>query len=110
MRPMNPIERYFNAEKSESLLFVLVGVIAIAFATYFFIKIKQPYFNGITYPLTAIALIQITVGIFVYYGSSKEIVKMNFIVQNDKSKVKTEEIPRMNIVHRSLIINFTYIF
>lgn len=43
---MNQIEKYFTAEKGESLLFILVGIVAISFATYFFIKVKQPFYNG----------------------------------------------------------------
>jgi hypothetical protein len=38
---MEQISKYFNAEKYESVLFVLVGFVAIIFATYFFIKVKQ---------------------------------------------------------------------
>jgi hypothetical protein len=56
---MNQLEKYFYAEKYESALFVLVGIIAIAFAAYFLIKIKQPFYNGLAYPLIAVAFIQI---------------------------------------------------
>jgi hypothetical protein len=37
---MEQISKYFNAEKYESLLFVLVGLLAISVATYFLIKVK----------------------------------------------------------------------
>jgi hypothetical protein len=95
---MNQIEKYFNAEKYESVLFVLVGIIAISVAIYFFIKLKQPFYNGVAYPLIGVALIQIIVGTSVYIRSPKDITRVNEIVQTDQSRIQTEEIPRMMVV------------
>ncbi|MBK9734351.1 MAG: hypothetical protein IPO92_05025 [Saprospiraceae bacterium] len=95
--------KYFNAEKSESLIFILVGLIAIILSMYFILKVKQPFYNGMAYSLIAIALIQITVGSSVYMRSPKDIVRVNQIVQTDKSRLQTEEIPRMATVLK----NFT---
>ncbi len=101
---MNQITKYFNAEKYESIVFVLVGIVAICFATYFFIKVKQPFYNGMAYPLIVIALIQLTVGGSVYLRSPKDIERVNQIVQTDKSKIQAEEIPRMITVIKNFAI------
>jgi hypothetical protein len=101
---MNQIEKYFNAEKNESILFVLVGVVAIFIATYFLVKLKQPFYDGMAYPLIAVALIQIIVGSSVYFRSPKDIARVNEIVQINKAKIKTEEIPRMHIVMKNFNI------
>jgi hypothetical protein len=101
---MQQIEKYFNAEKYESLIFVLVGLVAISIAGYFLIKVKQPFYNGISYPLIAVAIIQIIVGSSVYVRSPKDIVRVNEIVQQDKSKIKSEEIPRMEVVMKNFEI------
>jgi hypothetical protein len=101
---MNPVEKYFGAEKAESLLFVLVGLVAISLAVYFFAKLKQPFYNGIAYPLIAIALIQITVGGSVYLRSSKDIARVNQMIQIDKTRVEAEEIPRMKIVMKNFVL------
>lgn len=101
---MNPIEKYFNAEKYESVLFVLVGVVAIVIATYFFVKVKQPFYRGMAYPLIAIALIQIIVGSTVYFRSPKDIVKVNELVQTNSVKIQTDEIPRMEVVMKNFEI------
>lgn len=101
---MYPIEKYFNAEKYESVLFVLVGFAAIVLATYFFVKVKQPFYRGMAYPLIAIALIQIIVGSTVYFRSPKDIAKVNEIVLTDKTKIQTEEIPRMEVVMKNFEI------
>jgi hypothetical protein len=98
---MTQIEKYFNAEKYESVLFVLVGILAIAAAAYFFIKIKQPFYNGMAYPLIAVAIIQIVVGSTVWIRSPKDIERVNQIITTEKSKIQTEEIPRMIVVMKN---------
>lgn len=101
---MEQISKYFNAEKHESILFVLVGIVAIIFASCFFIKVKQPFYNGMAYPLILIAFIQIAVGASVYLRTPNDILRVNQIVQKDKSKIQTEEIPRMKTVMKNFEI------
>ncbi len=101
---MTQVEKYFNAEKYESVLFVLVGLVAIVVAIYFLVKLKQPYFSGIAYPLIAVALIQIVVGCSVYVRSPKDIVRVNQIIQTDKVKIQSEEIPRMDVVMKNFVL------
>ena len=98
---LDEISAYFNAEKAESLLFISVGIVAIVTASYFLLKVKQPFYCGISYPLIIIGLIQLTVGASVYFRSPKDIQRVNQIIQTDKSKIQTEEIPRMKIVMKN---------
>lgn len=101
---MDPISKYFNAEKSESLLFIFVGIFAISIAAYFLLKIKQPFYSGMSWPLIAIAIIQLTVGTSVYFRSPKDIKRVQTIVQSQKQKITSEEIPRMEVVMKNFII------
>jgi multidrug transporter EmrE-like cation transporter len=101
---MEQISKYFNAEKSESLLFILVGVVAVLLSAYFFIKVKQPFYSGMAYSFIAIALIQLIVGSSVYFRSPKDIIRVNQIVQTDVTKIKTEEIPRMETVMKNFAL------
>jgi len=101
---MDTIAKYFNAERTESIVFVLVGLTAAVFASYFLLKIKQPFYNGISYALLAIALIQITVGISIFVRSPKDIERVNQILNADKSRIEIEEIPRMNTVMKNFAI------
>lgn len=101
---MEQVSQYFNAEKAESILFIAAGLIAIIVSAYFFIKLKQPFYNGLAYSLIVIALIQLTVGISIYYRSPKDISRVNQIIQTDKAKIKTEEIPRMKTVMKNFVL------
>ncbi len=100
---MEPISNYFNGEKNESLLFVITGIIGIALASYFFIKIKQPFYSGLSYSLVAIAIIQLAVGINIYLRSPKDIARVSQQVQVGNTKIQIEEIPRMQKVMKSFI-------
>lgn len=99
-----PIEKYFNAEKAESLLFVLVGIMAIGLAIYFILKLKQPFYLGIAYPLILVALIQLVVGSTVYFRSPKDIMRVNEFLKKAPSEIQTAEIPRMNVVMKNFEI------
>jgi multidrug transporter EmrE-like cation transporter len=101
---MEQISKYFNAEKSESLLFVLVGIVTLLLSAYFLVKMKQPFYNGMAYPLIVVALIQLTVGSSVYFRSPKDIARVNQIMQTDATKIQTEEIPRMETVMKNFVL------
>jgi uncharacterized membrane protein len=101
---MQLIEKYFNAEKYESVLFIIVGLTAIGFAIYYLTKIKLPFYNGMAYPLILVALIQLVVGTSVLIRSPKDIARVNTIVQTDKAKIQSEEIPRMQVVMKNFDI------
>ncbi len=101
---MDKIIKYFNSEKHESVFFVLAGVIAILFSIYFFTKVKLPFYNGVSVALLAIAALQVTVGFSVYFRSPHDIIRVENFVKSDKSKIQTDEIPRMNIVMKKFIL------
>jgi multisubunit Na+/H+ antiporter MnhC subunit len=101
---MNAIEKYFTAEKYESVLFVLVGLAAIITASFFLLKQKEAFYQGMAYPLMAVALIQIVVGSTVYLRSPKDITRVTQMVQHETSKIQSEEIPRMQVVMKNFEI------
>lgn len=101
---MEQITNYFNAEKSESIVFILVGSIAILIAIYFLFKLKESFFDGMAYPLIAVALIQIVVGSSIFFRSPKDIERVSLIIQTEKSRIQTEEIPRMEVVMKNFQI------
>jgi hypothetical protein len=100
---MEQVSKYFDAEKSESIFFISAGIIAIILACYYIFVLKKPFQNGIAYSIAAIALIQIVVGTSVFFRSPKDIVRVNHLIQTEKAKIKSEEIPRMEVVMK----NFT---
>lgn len=95
---MEEVIRYFTAEKTESIGFMGAGLLALSLSIFFIFRVKLPFYNGLSYALIAIALIQIVVGASIYFRSPKDIKRVNTIIKTDKSRLMTEEIPRMDTV------------
>jgi hypothetical protein len=68
------IYKYFIAEKQESLLFLIVGIVAVLVAVvlWFFNKSNPSFCKGVAIPLLAIGLIQMVVGYAVYNRTDKQ--------------------------------------
>jgi hypothetical protein len=101
---MTQTEKYFTAEKTESVLFLLIGLAALIIASYYLIKIKQPFFNGLSYSIIMVALIQLAVGSSVYLRSFKDLQRVDNFLLQEISKIKTAEIPRMEAVMKNFVI------
>lgn len=101
------IYKYFIAEKQESLLFLIVGIIAIllAIAFWFFIKTNTAFFKGAAIPLIAIGLIQCIVGYTVYSRTDKQKSNIAYNIGMDPvSYVKQTELPRMQSVMTNFVV------
>jgi drug/metabolite transporter (DMT)-like permease len=98
------IEKYFVAEKQESLLFVIIGiaVIVIAFIGLFYWKTQ--FWKGASIPLLLIAVIQIIVGYTVYARSDQQRTNIVYAFDMDPSKLQNEELPRMKEVNKNFVI------
>ena len=106
-RDFSFIYRYFTAEKQESLLFLIVGIIAVMLAVvfWFFVKSNPNFFKGAAIPLLAIGLIQIVVGYSVYSRTDKQKTDIAYnIGMEPVNYVKQTELPRMKTVMKNFVI------
>jgi len=97
------IEKYFVAEKQESLLFVILGIAAIVLALVGLFYWKTQFWKGASIPLILIAVIQIIVGYTVYVRSDKQRTDMVYAFDMDPSKIQNEEVPRMEEVNKNFV-------
>jgi hypothetical protein len=100
---MDFIQKYFNAERAESLVFLGIGIIAMAIGAWFLATKTDNLLRGVAYPFIIIALIQIGVGAGIFLRSPKDIARVTQIVQNEPTKIQSEEIPRMEKVMQSFV-------
>lgn len=98
------IEKYFNAEKQESLLFLIIGIAAIITAIIFFFVLKKDIFKGAALPLLLIGIIQTVVGYAVYARSDSDRVRIVYAYDMSPGDLKQKEIPRMKTVNRNFVI------
>ena len=106
-RDFSFIYKYFIAEKQESLLFLIVGIVAILLAVTFsfFIKSNPALFKGAAIPLLAIGLIQIVVGYSVYSRTDKQKSDVAYNIGMEPVQyVKQTELPRMKTVMKNFVI------
>jgi hypothetical protein len=94
------IDRYFGAEKFESLMFIVVGALTIALALV--LLRRRSRLRGMAIPLVAVALIQAVVGTTVYLRSDTQIARLQQQAREAPQAFKNEEAARM----RSVIANF----
>ncbi len=106
-RDFSFIYKYFIAEKQESLLLLIVGIVALVLAVvfWFFIKSNPNFFKGAAIPLLAIGFIQIVVGYSVYSRTDKQKANIAYnIGMEPVAYVKQTEQPRMKRVMKNFII------
>ena len=97
------IEKYFAAEKSESLLFIFIGIAAVILAIVFFFFLKTNFYKGIAWPLLLIAIIQIAVGYSVYKRADADRKRNAYAYDLNPSELKGKEIPRMEKVNKNFV-------
>ena len=91
-------EAYFNAEKAESLLFMAIGIVAIAAAVAGLLIARSGLAKGAAFPLIIIGIMQIVVGYTVYARSDKQRQDIVYKMDLNPAAIKLEEVPRMETV------------
>lgn len=98
------IEKYFIAEKQESLLFLVIGIIAIVIAVIFFFVLKTNFYKGAAISMWAIGLLMAVVGYIVYKRCDADRIQNVYAYDMNPGELKEKEIPRMKTVMKNFVI------
>jgi hypothetical protein len=90
---------YFTAEKQESLLFILVGLIAIGLGIWLWMNGHR--LRSMAFPLVAVAAIQIVVGASVYMRTDGQVAALSVQREAAPAVMQTDEKARMAIVMKN---------
>ncbi len=102
---LETIQLYFKAERAESLVFIAIGIIALAAGMYFLFSFKQPFYTGIAWPLIIIAVIQIFVGGARHsFANAKDVSRVETMYSTNNHALTTQEIPRMETVMKNFVV------
>lgn len=98
------IEKYFVAEKSESFLFMAIGVAGIVAAIFFVFVIKSSFYTGAAIPLTLAGLLLGIVGYTVHKRSDSDRIRNVYAYDMNPGDLKSKELPRMKTVMKNFVI------
>jgi drug/metabolite transporter (DMT)-like permease len=98
------IEKYFNAEKAESFLFLGIGVAGIILAIVFWFNIKTDFYKGAAMPLLLVGLLLGVVGYTVYARSDSDRIRNVYAYDMNPEELKEKEIPRMEVVMKNFVM------
>ena len=99
---MNNMSDYFVAEKQESVIFVVVGLLAIGFSLWLWMNGHR--LKSMAYPLVVIALMQIVVGGTVYLRTDSQVSTLSAQLQVNPAALKAQETARMETVMKNFSI------
>lgn len=100
---MEVLKNYFNAEKAESLLFIGFGIVAVLVSIYFFFFLKESFWKGLAVPLLLFSIVQIVIGTTICIRSPKDNLRVENILKNERQKIQSEEILRMEKVIQNFV-------
>ncbi len=104
MLTKSDIEKYFIAEKQESLIFLIIGIVAIVLALIFYFSVRTHIYRGAAIPLLLIGLIQAIAGYAVYVRSDDQRISQVYAYDMNPDQLKTVELTRMRKVKTSFLI------
>lgn len=98
------IEKYFNAEKAESFLFLGIGIVGIITALVFLFVLKTQFYKGAAIPLALVGLLLGVVGYTVYARSDGDRIRNVYAYDMNPNELKEKEIPRMELVMKNFVM------
>lgn len=100
---MNNMSTCFVAEKQESVIFVVVDLLAIGFSLWLWMNGHR--LKSMAYPLVMIALMQIVVGSTVYLRIHSLLSTLSRQLQAKPAALKAKQTARMEIVMKNFSIH-----
>ncbi len=98
---MQELDIYFRAEKAESLVFVLVGLVALGLSGWLLVQHRSALTTGLAIPLVLIGLLQLTVGGSVYLRTDRQLADLQQRYRTAPTAFVAAETPRMIAVNRN---------
>ena len=99
---INNMSSYFVAEKQESVIFIIVALLAIGFSLWLWMNGHR--LKSMAYPLVVIALMQIVVGGTIYLRTDTQLSALSAQLQMNPAALKAEETARMQTVMKNFSI------
>jgi hypothetical protein len=101
---MNPIIRYFSAERLWCTGGAIIAVASIGIACWFLFRVRQPFQSGMAWPFLGLGILFFTICLSVAIRSTSDIARVTSMVKSNLPGIASEEQPRMSAVMRTFTI------
>lgn len=98
------MDAYLDAERTESKLFVGMGVLSIAGGAAALAASERDFMKGASYPLMGVGLIQLVVGSAVWWRTEEQKAQLRMLIHSEPSRYVSEESARMKQVNDNFVI------
>jgi len=98
---MQAVLKYFSAKKWASSFGILLAIVSLAVAIYFFTYVKKPFYTGMAWPFGVAGFFFLIICVTVLVRTLQDLKRVNEYLQSDALKIQTEEIPRMDKIIRA---------
>ena len=92
------IKKYYNAQKAQGLLFIIIGILSIIIAAILVINVNNYFSKGITLPILVIGILQAYLGISTIKNTPKHILLVQGFVKENSASMANIEIPYIHKV------------
>jgi hypothetical protein len=99
---INNLGSFFAAEKQESVIFISVGILAIAVSIWLWINGHR--LKSMAYPLVIIGLMQMAVGSTIFFRTDSQVSALSTQLQQNPIAMRVEESARMEAVMKNFSI------
>ena len=101
---MNSIEKYFTDDRLQLGIGIAFSIFSLVIAAFLSMS-KRTVFAGMSYSIIALTLILLSVCVFLFVRTPKDLKRVSTFYETMPEKMKTEELPRMETVLK----NFNWI-
>ena len=105
---MNQVVKYFIGEKSESYIFLGLGIFGLLLAIYFLLSSQTSFWKGLAIPFLMVSVLEIIVGVTIIIRSPKDTIRVESYFADKREMIQSAEIPRMEKVMQNFVI-FRYV-
>jgi hypothetical protein len=103
-RMVSQMEDYLDAERTESKLFVGMGVATIGGGAAALAASDRDFLRGASLPLMGVGLIQLVVGGSVWWRTEAQKAELRSLILSDPARYVAEETARMKVVNDNFVI------
>lgn len=92
------IKKYYNAQKAQGLLFIIIGILSIIIAAILVINVNNYFSKGITLPILVIGILQAYLGISTIKNTPTHLLLVQGFVKENSASMANIEIPYIHKV------------